>query len=179
MTGNLDDTRPSPSLPLVFSNVIKSFSLHACRCYREHSSKMQEEEEKDLPISDPAVCFLHQHIYATGGCVTGSDQLHNQLCSQIWVTSIILNPPSLWVMINPCKIHDPITQILTWKKNDMDNINVHLGPSKEQCTKNITLDPYTALKFFHFLIKTILATFFAIEVVKSCVKSHKGFLDRS
>ena len=33
-----------------------------------------QEEEKNIPISDPAVHLLHQHIYATGGHVIGSDQ---------------------------------------------------------------------------------------------------------
>jgi len=34
----------------------------------------QVEEEKKLPISDPAVRLLRKHVHATGGCVMGSDQ---------------------------------------------------------------------------------------------------------
>jgi len=44
------------------------------------------EEEKKLPISDPAVRLLCKHVHATGGHVMGSDQSHS---------SIYISPPSL------------------------------------------------------------------------------------
>jgi hypothetical protein len=67
-----------------------------------------EEEVRNTLISNPAVHMLQKHIHATGGCVMASDQAWYQLRSQIWSTSIYLNPPSLWIMINPCDLHDPI-----------------------------------------------------------------------
>ena len=89
----------------------------------EKLCKAQEEEERNKPISDPAVCLLRQHIYATGGCVIGSDQSRHQLCSQIWATSIMLNPPSLWITINPCDLHDPIPQVFAGENIDLDEFD--------------------------------------------------------
>ncbi|KAG1858506.1 hypothetical protein F4604DRAFT_1882876 [Suillus subluteus] len=100
------------------------------------STKAQEEEEKNCPISDPAIRLLKRHIYATGGRVMGSDH-------KLWSTSIMLNPPSLWITINPCDLHDPIPQVFAATLNP---------PSKEKRAQNIALDPYAAAKFFHFMI---------------------------
>jgi len=141
----------------------------------EKLRKAQEEEEKNSPITDPAVRLLRQHIYATGGRVVGSDQSRHQLRSQIWATSIMLNPPSLWITINPCDLHDPIAQVFAGENIDLDNFDARLGPSKEKRAQNVATDPYTAAKFFHFLIKTtILTTLIGVDAVQQCVKSHKG-----
>jgi hypothetical protein len=140
----------------------------------EKLCKAQEEEKKNALISDPAVRLLHQHIYAMGSRVIGSDQARYSLRSQIWATSIMLNPPSLWITINPCDLHDPIAQVFAGENINMDNFMASLGPSKEKRAENIALDPYVAVKFFHFLIKTILCVLFGIEIQQHRVKSHKG-----
>ena len=132
------------------------------------------EEEKKLPISDPAVRLLRKHIQATGGCVMGSDQSRYQLCSQMWLTSIYLSPPSLWITINPCDLHDPIAQIFAGENIDMDKFSAFVGPDKDEHAQNIADDPYAAAKFFHFLIKTVLETLFKIEVTPYQIRSRKG-----
>ena len=136
--------------------------------------KAQEEEERSQPITDPAIRLLRQHIYATGSRVTGSDQARYQLRSQIWAMSIMLNPPSLWVTINPCDLHDPIAQVFAGEHIDLDDFDARLGPSKEKRAENIATDPYAAAKFFHFLIKTILETLFGIRVGPQQVHSMPG-----
>ena len=98
----------------------------------EKLNKAREEEEKNLPISDPAVRLLRKHIHATGGRVMASDQARYQLRSQIWSTSIYLNPPSLWITINPCDLHDPIAQVFCGEEIDLDSFIATAGPSKEQ-----------------------------------------------
>ncbi|KAG1744833.1 hypothetical protein EDB19DRAFT_1906543 [Suillus lakei] len=99
----------------------------------EKLESAQKEEEKNVPISDPAIQLLKKHIYATGGHVMGSDQSRYQLGSQIWSTCIMLNPPSLWITINPCDLHDPIVQIFAGENINMDNIAATLNaPSKEK-----------------------------------------------
>ncbi|KIJ21317.1 hypothetical protein PAXINDRAFT_151862 [Paxillus involutus ATCC 200175] len=138
----------------------------------------QKQEANGLPISDPAVQLLRQHIYATGGHVTGSDQGWYQLRSQIWATSIMLNPPSLWITINPCDLHNPIAQVFARENIDLDEFDTKFGPSKEKRAQNIALDPYAAAKFFHFLIKTILKIIFGIEVGPQRIKSRPGIFGR-
>ena len=101
----------------------------------EKLEKARQEEEKNLPISDHAVCSLRKHIHATGGRVMGSDQARYQLRSQIWSTSIYLNPPSLWMTINPCDLHDPIAQVFCGEEVDMNNFMASLGPSRESVLK--------------------------------------------
>ena len=129
----------------------------------EKLQQAQEEEAKNLPISDPAVRLLHQHIHASGVRVMASDQARYQLRSQIWSTSIALNPASLWITINPCDLHDPIAQVFCGEEIDLDQFIAAMGPSKEMCAHNITLDPHSAAKFFHFMIETILRTLFGVE----------------
>jgi hypothetical protein len=79
----------------------------------------------------------------------GSDQARYQLRSQIWSTSIYLNPPSLWITINPCDLHDPIAQVFCGEEINLDNFMATMGPPKEKRTQNIAGDPYGAAKFFH------------------------------
>jgi hypothetical protein len=135
----------------------------------------QKEEEKNVPISDPAIQLLKKHIYATGGRVMGSDQSRYQLRSQIWSTCIMLNPPSLWITINPCDLHDPIAQVFAGENINMDDLAATLNPpSKEKRAQNIALDPYAAAKFFHFMIRTILRTLFGVEATQHQVKSRIG-----
>ena len=138
----------------------------------------QMEEEKNLPISDPAVRLLRKHVHATGGRVMGSDQSRYQLRSQMWSTAIYLGPPSLWVTINPCDLHDPIAQIFAGEKIDMDKFLALAGPDKDKRAKNISDDPYAAAKFFHFLIKTILKVLFGIEATSYQIHSKKGIYGR-
>ena len=134
----------------------------------------QQEEEARKPISDPAVRLLHWHIYATSGRMMGSDQGRSQLRTQIWSTCIMLNPPSLWIMINPCNLHDPIAQVFASEHIDLDKFNSMLGPSKEKRTENVASDPYAAAKFFHFTIQTILQTLFRVTIGAHKILSSKG-----
>ena len=117
---------------------------------------------------------MQKHVFATGACVVGLDYSHFQLHSQIWSTSIILNPPSLWITINPCDLHDPIAQVFAGENLNLDDLHEKIGPSKEKRAENMALDPYAASKFFHFVIQTILTTLFGVEATTQRVHSHMG-----
>lgn len=144
----------------------------------EKLERARIEEEKRLPISDPAVRLLRKHIYATGGRVMASDQARYQLRSQIWSTSIYLNPPSLWITINPCDLHDPVAQVFCGEQIDLDHFITTAGPSKDKRAQNIAADPYAAAKFFHFMIRTILRTLFGVEATPYQVKGKMGIFGR-
>jgi len=69
----------------------------------------------------------------------------------------MLNPPSLWITINPCDLHDPIAQVFAGENSiNMDDLLATLNPpSKKKRMQNIALDPYASANFFHFMIHTI------------------------
>ncbi|KIK19190.1 hypothetical protein PISMIDRAFT_85286, partial [Pisolithus microcarpus 441] len=136
----------------------------------------QEEEESHKPVSDPAIRLLRQHLYSTAGRVIGSDQSRYQLRSQIWSTSIMLNPPNVWLTLNPCDLHDPIAQVFAGEHIDMDKLLSTIGPSKEARARNVASDPYAAAKFFHFMIKAILQTLFGITATPHQLIRTKGVL---
>jgi hypothetical protein len=138
----------------------------------------KSEEDNGLPISDETVRTLKKHVYATAARVPGSDQSRYRLRSQIWSTSTVLGPPSLWITINPSDLHDPIAQIFAGEEIDMDNFMSTLGPDKSKRAKNIADDPYAAAKFFHFMIQTILETLFQVKVTSAQVKSGMGVFGR-
>ena len=134
----------------------------------------KQEEEKGLPVSDPAVRMLKTHIHATASRIQGSDQARYRLRSQIWSTSAVFGPPSLWITINPSDLHDPIAQVFAGEDINMDKFMADQGPDKDQRAKNIADDPYAAAKFFHFTITTILETLFGVKVTPVQVKSGVG-----
>ena len=86
----------------------------------------------------------------------------------------MLNPPLIWLTINPCDLHDLIAQLFAGENTKMEDLLSNAGPSKEQRAKNIATDPYTAAKFFHFLIRTIIHTLFGVEATTYQVKSRPG-----
>ena len=144
----------------------------------EKLDQAREEEEKGILISDEAVRALKRHVYATAARVSGTDQSRYHLRSQIWSTSTVLGPPSLWITINPSDLHDPIAQIFAGEEINMDRFMATLGPDKTKRAKNIADDPYAAAKFFHFMITTILETLFQVKVTPAQVKSGMGVLGR-
>ena len=138
----------------------------------------KQEEEKGLPISDPGVRTLKSHVHATSSRIQGSDQARYRLRSEIWSTSAVLGPPSLWITINPSDLHDPIAQVFAGEEINMDEFMAHLGPDKDHRAKNIADDPYAAAKFFHFMIATILETLLGVKVTPAQVKSGVGVFGR-
>ena len=108
----------------------------------------------------------------------GSNHAQDHLRSQIWSTSVMLNPPSLWITINPCDLHDPIAQVFAGEEIDLDHFNASMGPSKDKRAQNIAMDPYAAAKFFHFMIRTTLETLFGIKVTAFQAHSSDGVLGR-
>ncbi|KAF8195697.1 hypothetical protein K438DRAFT_1968205 [Mycena galopus ATCC 62051] len=108
------------------------------------------EEEQRIPISDPAVRLLRQHVHAA--------------------------PWSLWITINPIDIHDPIAQIFVGEDINLDHFVASVGPDKDKRAANIALDPYAAAKFFHFMLRTILETLFGVESTAFQFRSSMGIL---
>ncbi|KAJ6631969.1 hypothetical protein B0H10DRAFT_2159554 [Mycena sp. CBHHK59/15] len=134
------------------------------------------EEEQKLPISDPAVRLLRQHVHSTVARVKGSNQSRSILRSQLWSTAVYMHPWNLWITINPVDIHDPIAQIFAGENIDLDNFIAQMGPDSEKRAQNIAADPYAAAKFFHFMIRTILEILFGIEATPFQVRSSMGIL---
>ncbi|KAJ3811049.1 hypothetical protein F5876DRAFT_88555 [Lentinula aff. lateritia] len=118
-------------------------------------------------ISDPAVHMLQSYVQTTSGQVIGSD-------TSAVVDNYLSHPPSLWIIINLCNLHDPIAQVFTGEKIDIDAFEAAMGPNKDTRAKNIADDPYAAAKSFHFIIQVILHMLFGIHVTPYCVKSSKG-----
>jgi len=86
----------------------------------------------------------------------------------------MLNPPTLWITINPCDLHDPIAQVFAGEQINLDDFNAILGPSKEKRAENIAANPFAAAKLFHFMIQTILQTLFGVTVSGHRVLSDHG-----
>ena len=138
--------------------------------------KASEEEAQGHPITDPAIQALRKHLFTVASRVNRSNQSRIKLHSQIWSTCIMLNPPTLWITINPSDLHDPIAQLFAGKEINMDHF-LELkpqGPSADQRAYNIASDPYAAAKFFHFLIQTILETLFGVRKTDYCVRNQAG-----
>ena len=153
---------------------------HDARVMSQITAEMLEaaslEEENGLPISNPTIRLLRNHIHATSSRVMGSNQSRVHLRSQIWSTTVYLGPAYLWITINPCDLHDPIAQIFAGENIDLDDFIATAGPNADTRAKNIASDPYAAAKFFHFMIATILETLFQVKVTPNQVKSQMGIL---
>lgn len=98
--------------------------------------------------------------------------------SLIWGMTIMKNPPSLWITINPTDIHDPIAQVMTGADIDLDSFNTSSGPDASTRLTRIANDPYAATRFFHFMIQLVLEEVFGIKQASqhSDLKRKQGVL---
>ena len=115
-----------------------------------------KEEARNIPFSNCTIQQLRKHVSTIYAKVMGTDKSYMNICSQIWLTTAMFGPPSLWITINPLDTNDPVAQVFAGCDNDLDNFVNSDGPHQESCAVTITSDPYTASKFFHFIIQTVL-----------------------
>ncbi|KAG1854870.1 hypothetical protein F4604DRAFT_1591033, partial [Suillus subluteus] len=106
------------------------------------------------------------HILAVRANVIGTDESRINIRSYIWGMTIMKNPPSLWITINPTDTHDPIAQVLTREDINLDKFDSTVGPDASHRALVMASDPYTAANFFHFIICAILKELMGITVQK-------------
>ena len=155
----------------------QSFEREArCLSSITHSvlKKAVHEEQLRMPITDPNVCLLKKQIFAAASNVQGSDQSRTRLRSQLWSTAVFLGPPSLWITINPCDLHDPIVQVFAGENVDVDNLSTVNNVNKEQRARNVARDPYVAAKYFHTLICIVLDTLCGIKATSYSIHRKEG-----
>ncbi|TFK88333.1 hypothetical protein K466DRAFT_489162 [Polyporus arcularius HHB13444] len=141
--------------------------------------RASEDEAAKRPIQDPAVLLLKRLVHGAAGRVQGTDAARYKIRAQIWSTSLVYGPPSMWITINPSDIHDPIAQFFAGESINLDNFLASAGPDAARRAMVIADDPYAAARFFHFLTLTILETLFQIRVTPYSVKSGTGVLGKA
>ena len=151
-------------------------------------TKASQEETRGVPFSNPAVRTLRSQLSAVKTKVQGSDESRMSIRGKIWGTSLLHNPPSLWVTINPADTQDPIAQVLAGADIDLDNFCKTAGPDGKDRAMNMASDPYAAAKYFHFFIETIFEVLFGItrrgngtltrkEGIFGTIKSYVGTVE--
>jgi hypothetical protein len=134
------------------------------------------QEAKKETIVNPVIRSLKKHINAVRVNVVGTDESRINIRAYIWGMTILHNPPSLWLTINPTDTHDPIVQVFAGEEIDLDLFDRCAGPDSAQRAKIVADDPYAAAKFFHFVIQAVFEELMGIVVHK-----HKriGHITRS
>lgn len=128
-----------------------------------------KEESRNIPFSNPAIQDLRKHVSAIRAKVMGTDESRIKIRAQIWSTSVMCGPPSLWITINPSDTNDPIAQVIAGCDIDLDNFVNTEGPDRDSRASTIASDPYAASEFFHFIISVILEELMGI---KGHTKNH-------
>jgi hypothetical protein len=86
------------------------------------------EEAQQKPPSNPIIRSLRKHITAVQTKVVGTDESRISIRAYIWGMTILKNPPSLWITINPSDTHDPIAQVLAGEEINLDDFDPTNGP---------------------------------------------------
>ena len=105
-----------------------------------------------------------KRLKVTAARVIGTNQSQASIQSKIWSLTINIRPPTLWLMINPSDLHDPIAQVFCGEAINLDAFDRIAGPNKTKQKQNSVQDPFTAAHFFNFLIKMMLEKLVGIEV---------------
>lgn len=137
-----------------------------CRLTPEDLATASHEEAKRQHPSNPIIRSLKKHISAVRTNVIGTDESRINIRSYIWGMTMMKNPPSLWITINPTDTHDPIAQVLAGQEINLDSFDKTAGPDASHRALIIASDPYAAAKFFHFTIQVILEELMGITVLR-------------
>lgn len=121
------------------------------------------EEERGIKFTNPDVQSLWDNITSTRSRVMATDESRSGYRSKMWSMMSVLNPPSFWITINPNDTHDPIAQIFAGEEIDMDNFMRHAGPEPNDRARTIASDPYSAAKFFYFIVEVIIEELLGIR----------------
>ena len=90
--------------------------------------------------------------------------------------TLATNPSSLWLTINPCKLHDLMAQLFAGQDIDLDRFVATAGPYKEDRAINIANDPYASALFFKTIITLVLETLFGVRASDRKITREKGVL---
>lgn len=134
--------------------------------------KASQEETRKVRFSNPAVQALRNQLAAIRARVKGTDESRQHVRSKIWGTNLIFNPPALWITINPADTQDPIAQVFAGAEIDMDQFCNTAGPTNSERATNVAQDPFSAAKYFHFIVKCVLEILFGIK------KNARGRIER-
>ncbi|KAJ4494871.1 hypothetical protein C8J55DRAFT_415129, partial [Lentinula edodes] len=144
----------------------------------EDFQKAADEEKKKKPFSNKVIRALVSHLSAVRSTVAGLNQNRVSVRSQVWSLCTMVNPPSLWLTINPSDVQNPIAQVFAGEDIDLDDFRTDCGPNSTRRALNIAKDPYAAAKFFHFVIKAIIETLFGIKPGVHRHHREKGIFGR-
>jgi hypothetical protein len=136
------------------------------------------EESGKIPYSHPGVRALRKHLSAVRSKIAGTDESRTSMRSQIWGTSLLLNPPSLWITINPSDTNDPIAQVMTGANIDLDKFDKLLGPNAHSRSVAIAADPFAAAKFFHYTVKTVIEELWGVKSTTMGIRRKEGVLGK-
>jgi hypothetical protein len=134
------------------------------------------EEHRRVPYTNQGVRVLRQHISAVRSKVMGTDESRTGIRSKMWGMTVMKNPPSLWITINPSDTNDPIAQVMAGSDIDLDKFEKTAGPDGKERSRIIAADPFAAAKFFHFTITAILETLFGFTKRKNSIQRRPGIL---
>ena len=135
--------------------------------------KASAEEAHRVPFSNPSVQALRSQITAVRANVQGTDESRKSIRTKIWSATVILNPPNLWITINPSDTQDPIAQVMAGVEIDLDKFDSRVGPSSKERNSTIAKDPYASARFFHLVIHVILEELFGLTAAKGGKKIQR------
>lgn len=153
----------------------KTFHDHeeAFRTLTPHDLSVASVEESNHKAhSNPVVRSLKQHVNAVCTKVIGTDESRTNIRALIWGMTMIKNPPSLWITLNPSDTHDPIAQVFVGEEINLDAFDPDGGPDAYHRSLNIASDPFGAARFFHYVVHAILEHLFGVTI------SNKGKISR-
>ncbi|KAG1836945.1 hypothetical protein DFJ58DRAFT_718979 [Suillus subalutaceus] len=131
------------------------------------------QEAKKEAISNPVIRALKKHLTAVRVNVVGTDESKISIHAYIWGMTVLRNPPSLWITINPTDTHDPIVQVFAGEEIDLDLFDRTAGPDSAQHAKIVADDPYAAAKFFHFVVRAIFEELMGITIHKRAARGSQ------
>jgi hypothetical protein len=106
--------------------------------------------------------------------VKATDASRIRLRSMMWSMSYAINPPNMWITINPDDIDNPIVQLLTGADIDLDNFLRTDGPSKTERGARVAADMFAAAEYFNLIMKAITGTLIGIKSSRGRNISHRG-----
>lgn len=138
--------------------------------------KAEEEESRNVPVSDRRVALLKANLFSASAKVTGSDARRSSYFPCMWGTTMMKGPSALFVTVNQNDIDEPVVQVFAGESINMDRFSATAGPSEQTRARNVALDPFAAALAFNYMSIVLLEHLWGVKKTDFTTSSSVGAL---
>ncbi|CAF2112297.1 unnamed protein product [Rotaria magnacalcarata] len=137
----------------------------------------QIESNSSERTLNPRLSALLKQLKTISGSVMGSNQSRANYRVEFHAQIFFSGLQNIYITINPCDLHHPLTMKFAGVDLDIDNLTADLMPKSHERAAIVSNHPVGIARFFNKLITTVLSTLINYNINKHESYPGGGILD--